>query len=138
MDEQRQGGVAGDANSPTGGASGANNPPSGDANSVMATPNSNVGDADVAAAIADKITYSLTVQDAQERFAAAHRKVPSERSLQRYCEEGRIKGVRTPVTYSNGTHGSPWYINEASLGAYIRTQPMVVLGGASDANQQLA
>ena len=106
---------------------------------LLATPTTIIGGADVGAAIADKIIYTLTVEDAQEQFAAAHREVPSIRSLQRYCEEEKIKGVRTPVSYSNGTHGSPWFINESSLNAFIQTQPMVVLGAASDAkNEQLA
>jgi hypothetical protein len=141
MDEQRHDGDAGDANLNSGVAGDATTSAFGDAGVAkdpMASPTAIVGDADVSAAISNKITYSVTIEDAQERFANAHRKVPSIRSLQRYCQEGLIKGLRTAVTYDNGSHGEPWFINDASLDAYIRKQPMVVLGDASDANQQVA
>lgn len=141
MDEQRHGSDAGDANRDSGVAGDANKPPTGDAggaNDVVASPTENVGGADVAAAISGKVTYSLTVEDAQERFARAHRKVPSIRSLQRYCEAGVIQGIRAPVTYDDGNHAKPWFINDVSLDAYIRMQPMVVLGDAGDATQYMA
>jgi len=141
MDEQRHDGDAGDANLNFGGAGDANPSTSGDAGGAtepLATPTDTVGGADVAAAIANKITYSVTIEEAQERFAKAHRKVPSIRSLQRYCDEEKIKGIRTPVAYPDGTHGNPWFINEASLDAYIKKQPMVVLGDASDAKHTSA
>src|SRR5262245_11072417 len=126
MDEQRQDGDAGDATRKHSGDAS-------DAKSILATPNPQTGQ-DVTAAIADKITYSVTVQEAQERFARARRKVPSIRSLQRHCQEGLIKGLRTPVIYDTGSHGEPWFINDASLDAYIKKQPIVVLGDASDAS----
>src|SRR5262249_11478198 len=78
---------------------------------------------DVAAAISDKITYSVIIEEAQERFAHLHRKVPSVRSLQRYCDEGLIVAIRTPVIYEDGSHGNPWFLNAESLEAYIKRQP---------------
>src|SRR5262245_12483050 len=86
-------GVAGDANNQSrGDDSVATTPvaePTGDAgaaNISLAAPtdDGDVTRQDVMAAIADKLTYSLTVEDAQEHFARARRKVPSGRSLQRY------------------------------------------------------
>ncbi len=142
MDWQRDGGV-GDPNVHSGDASDANLTSLGDAGVAkepMATPNGEAGGTgqDVTAAISNKLTYTLTVEDAQDRFARARRKVPSIRSLQRYCQEELIKGIRTPVTYDDGSHGEPWFINEASLDAYIKQQPIVVLGDASDAKPQMA
>ena len=130
---QTDSGVVGDANNAPSGVADA-------ASSVVAPPNEQTGGArqDVAAAISDKVTCTLTVEDAQERFARARRKVPSIRSLQRYCQDGLIKGVRTPVTYDDGKHGEPWFINDASLDAYIKQQPIVVLGDVSDAKPQMA
>jgi hypothetical protein len=58
--------------------------------------------------------------------------------LQRYCQDGLIRGLRTPVTYDDGSHAEPWFINAASLDAYIKEQPIVVLGDAGDANHELA
>lgn len=144
MDEHRHDSDAGDANqSESGVADDASTAAFGGAdaaNTVVAPPSGQIGVArqDVAAAISDKLTYTLTVEDAQERFARARRKVPSIRSLQRYCQDGLIKGVRTPVTYDDGSHAEPWFINDASLDAYIKQQPIVVLGDVSDAKPQMA
>lgn len=137
MDELRHNGVASDAkHAQSGGASVAISS-IGDANTTTATPTPPTGQ-DVTAAIADKVTYSVTIEEAQERFARARRKVPSIRSLQRYCQDGLIKGLRTPVTYDDGSHAEPWFINDASLEAYIKQQPIVVLGDDSDAKDPLA
>jgi hypothetical protein len=107
------------------------------ANEQMASPNGGTGQ-DVTAAIADTITHSLTIEDAQQRFARARRKVPSGRTIERYCADGKIRGIRQSVTYANGSHGKPWFLNEESLDAYIKQQPIVVLGDDGDANDQLA
>jgi hypothetical protein len=137
MDEERQSGAASDANHVEFGDASAAISPIGDAKTTVATPTPQTGQ-DVMASIAGKITYSVTIDEAQERFARARRKVPSIRSLQRYCQDGLIRGLRTPVTYNDGSHAEPWFMNDASLDTYIKQQPIVVLGDASDANHELA
>ena len=86
------------------------------------------GDANITA-IADHVRYTLTVGQALDRFTASHRRLPSERSIQRYCIEGRIAAQKIRTTY-----GSEWLINERSLDAFIRQQP-VVIGDDGDAKQ---
>ena len=86
------------------------------------------GDANVTA-IADHVRYTLTVGQALDRFTAARRRLPSERSIQRYCIEARIAAQKIRTTY-----GSEWLINERSLDAFIQQQP-VVIGDDGDAKQ---
>jgi hypothetical protein len=140
MEQERHNSDASVANTNNGVVSDAKNEQFGVANTKVATPNRETGATgqDVTAAIADKIMYSVTIEEAQERFARARRKVPSIRSLQRYCQDGLIKGLRTPVTYDDGSHAEPWFINDASLDAHIKQQPIVVLGDHSDAKDPLA
>ena len=78
------------------------------------------GDANVTA-IADHVRYTLTVGQALDRFTAARRRLPSERSIQRYCIETRIAAHKIRTTY-----GSEWLINERSLDAFIHQQPVVI------------
>jgi hypothetical protein len=140
MDEERHG-DDGAANLDFGAADAAKGNGTGDAGVArdpVSPPNIEIGGADVSAAISGKITYSLTIEQAQERFARARRKVPKTRTLQRYCEEGLIKGLRQSVSYDGGTHGKPWFINEESLADYIKKQPIFVLGDDGDANDELA
>lgn len=82
-------------------------------------------------AIADDLKYTLTVGQVLERFAAARRKPPSQRSIQRYCIEGRLAAQKIRTTY-----GAEWLINEESLARLIEAEP-VVSGVASDANVQV-
>jgi hypothetical protein len=89
-----------------------------------------VGDATITA-IADDIKYTLTVGQVLERFAAARRKPPSQRSIQRYCIEGRLAAQKIRTTY-----GAEWLINEESLARLIEAEP-VVSGVASDAAVQV-
>jgi len=126
-----------------GGANGAD----GDAISETATPTDasvgRAGDAaydveaparaDVTAGIANKVEYTLSIEEAQNRIAHAHRKVPAVRSMQRYCDEGKLLAIQIPVTYDNRTHAKPWFINEDSLTKFIATMPRVILGDADDA-----
>jgi hypothetical protein len=87
------------------------------------------GDAGVAAltALADNLEYTLTVGQVLDRIAAAHRKTPSGRSVQRYCIEGRLAAKKIRTVY-----GSEWLINETSLARLIEAEP-IVTGDASDA-----
>ena len=80
-------------------------------------------------AIADHVRFTLTVGQALDRFSATRRRLPSERSIQRYCIEGRIAAQKIRTTY-----GSEWLINERSLEAFIQQQP-VIIGDDGDANQ---
>jgi len=84
------------------------------------------GDASVAA-LAAELEYTLTVGQAVEHFAAARRKPPSGRSIQRYCIEGRLAAQKIRTVY-----GSEWLINESSLMRLIEGEP-IVFGVAGDA-----
>ena len=88
--------------------------------------NSAAGDASLTA-LADDLEYTLTVGQALERFAAASRKPPSERSIQRHCTEGRLAAKKIRTVF-----GSEWLINETSLARVIASEP-VVTGGAGGA-----
>lgn len=87
------------------------------------------GDASVAGitAVADDLAYTLTVGQALEFFVVARRKPPSQRSIQRYCIEGRLAAQKIRTSY-----GAEWLINESSLARLIEAEP-VVSGVASDA-----
>jgi hypothetical protein len=123
------------------------NPTVDDANEPSTTPNNNTGDdsaaneknddatgdadtthtRDVSAAIKDSIDYTVSIPDAQTRHAKAHRKVPSDRTLQRHCQNGLILAIQVSVTYDDGTHAKPWMMNERSLDMHIEKQPLIVL-----------
>ena len=81
-----------------------------------------IGDAGGATmtALADDLQYTLTVGQTLERFVAARRKVPSERSVQRYCIDGQLAAQKIRTTY-----GSEWLINETSLEKLIAAQPEI-------------
>jgi hypothetical protein len=78
-------------------------------------------------ALADNLEYTLTVGQVLERIAAAHRKTPSGRSVQRYCIEGRLAAKKIRTVY-----GSEWLINEISLARLIEAEP-IITGDAGDA-----
>jgi hypothetical protein len=83
---------------------------------------SDAGDASVSAltVLADDLEYTLTVGQVLERIAAAHRKTPSGRSVQRYCIEGRLAAKKIRTVY-----GSEWLINETSLARLIEAEPII-------------
>ena len=85
--------------------------------------------AEVSAALAHNLKYTLTAGEALQRFADLKRKVPSLRSIQRYCGDQAIAAEKIRTTY-----GSEWLLNEASLDTFIRAQPVVELGDAGVAN----
>lgn len=89
-----------------------------------------IGDAGGATvtALADDLNYTLTVAQALEAFAIARRKVPSPRSMQRYCIDGRIAAQKIRTTY-----GSEWLINSDSIHRLIDSEPVITVV-ASDAN----
>ena len=124
--------------------------PIGAANASLATPTpaspldgANVtdeaGDANSGTSIVasdNHLTYTLTVGQAQELIMRARRRVPSVRTLQRYCQQGKIIGkkISTTFTTDNGIiNGSEWLINDLSLQLYIDSEP-TISGGAGDAN----
>src|ERR1700694_3119690 len=85
------------------------------------------GDANVTA-LDHGVQYTLTVPQAMERFALAQRKVPSERSIQRYCDQRILRGrkIKTATIDDHGqrVNRNEWLINEESLDAYIHKQPI--------------
>jgi hypothetical protein len=98
--------------------------------------NGDAGDASVTA-LDHGIEYTLTVPQAMERFALGQRKVPSHRSMERYCKDGVLRGrkIKTATIEDDGrrVNRNEWLINEESLDTYIRRQPIIVSGDAGDA-----
>ena len=72
-------------------------------------------------ALADDLRFTLTVGQALDEFSSARRKVPSERSIQRYCIDGLLAAQKIRTTY-----GSEWLINDASLKKLIDAQPEIM------------
>ncbi|MEQ1695754.1 MAG: hypothetical protein ABL901_07925 [Hyphomicrobiaceae bacterium] len=99
------------------------------------TATSAIGDAGAATvtALADDLNYTLTVGQALEAFAVAHRKVPSPRSMQRYCIDGRIAAQKIRTTY-----GSEWLINSGSLNRLIDSEPVITVVASDAANTGMA
>jgi hypothetical protein len=98
---------------------------------VETAADSGAGDASVAspapvAALANDLTYTMTVGQARELFAHRGRKVPAERTLQNYCVERQIASEKIRTSY-----GSEWLINEASLLAFIERQPIIATAPAA-------
>ena len=95
---------------------------------VAVPTDSDAGGATVAA-LADDLAYTLTAGQALEMYAAARRKVPSLRTMQRYCIEGRVAAQKIRTTY-----GSEWLINEDALAKLIEAEPIVAaVAGDADA-----
>src|SRR5438105_5967359 len=116
MDEQRHDSDAGVANT---------NPASNRINDTVAI--GDAGDASVTA-LDQGIEYTLTVPQAMERFVLTQRKVPSHRSMERYCHEGLLRGrkIKTATIGDDGrrVNRNEWLINKQSLDAYIHKQPI--------------
>lgn len=70
----------------------------------------------------DLSAYDLTVGEAPELFTRENRKRPSDRTLQRYCQDGRFDCYKLKTTRS-GTPVHEWIINSTSLLAFIHTKP---------------
>jgi hypothetical protein len=90
------------------------------------------GDASVAtmtAALAHNLKYTLTVGQVRQLFATRRRKIPSERSIQRYCIDRELASDKIRTTY-----GMEWLINEESVAEFIERQPAIESGDAGDAN----
>lgn len=72
----------------------------------------------------DLSPYDLTVGEALVLFTQQNRKRPSDRTLQRYCQDGRFECYKLKTT-RNGTPVHEWIINSTSLLAFIRTKPVL-------------
>lgn len=94
--------------------------PRNDATATIADGDAGGASAAPVAALANALTYTLTVGQARALFASVGRKVPAERTLQHYCIEGTIAAQKIRTTY-----GSEWLINDASIRAHIARQPVV-------------
>ena len=95
-----------------------------DAMTAPATPNSAVSDASGADPLAHELKYTLTVEQARERFLLAKRKVPSVRTLQRYGDEGTIAALKIKTMFGN-VPGREWLFNEDDLERHMASQPMI-------------
>jgi hypothetical protein len=120
MDEQRHDSDAGVANINQVSISANDTPATGVASDAKVT------------ALDDGLKYTLTALEAIERFSKARRRPPSLRSIQRYCDEGTIRGTKIKTTF-----GQEWLINEESLSRHIESLPIeaVVSSDAGDANR---
>src|SRR3981081_3302534 len=94
-------------------------------NANATSANGDAGDANVTA-LDQGIEYTHTVPQAMERFALAQRKVPSHRSMERYCKDGLLRGrkIKTATIEDDGrrVNRNEWLINEQSLDSHIRRQ----------------
>jgi hypothetical protein len=77
--------------------------------------------------LAAALDYTLTVGQAQQRFADLKRHVPKDRTIQNYCQHGDIAAQKIRTTF-----GSEWIINAQSLEAFILREPEMP-SAASDA-----
>jgi hypothetical protein len=66
----------------------------------------------------EALEYTLTVGQAQQRFAELGRHVPKERTIQNYCQKGDIAAQKIRTTF-----GMEWIINSRSLEAFILREP---------------
>jgi hypothetical protein len=64
------------------------------------------------------LDYTLTVGQAQQRFAELKRHVPKDRTIQNYCQQGDIAAQKIRTTF-----GSEWIINAQSLEVFILHEP---------------
>lgn len=71
----------------------------------------------------DELQYSLTLKEVPGILKQASRKVPSARTLSRYCNEGsnhlKCRMVKT-------SYGQEWLVNKESLDEYIDQQPIEI------------
>lgn len=70
----------------------------------------------------DLSKFDLTVVEALESFQLEDRKIPSTRTLQRYCQEGRIDCYKLKTT-RNGNPVHEWIIDSTSLWEFIQSRP---------------
>jgi hypothetical protein len=103
--------TSGDATAPADGfvEPGASAPPS-------ATP-----EAEVASPLPDLSQYDLTVGEALAVFHEKNRRIPSIRSLQRYCQEGRFDCYKLKTT-RNGNPVHEWIMNSTSLLRFVEAK----------------
>ena len=71
----------------------------------------------------DLSPYDLTVGEALDVFSREHRRRPSDRTLQRYCQDGRFDCYKLKTT-RNGNPVHEWIINSTSLLEFIHTKPV--------------
>lgn len=72
----------------------------------------------------DLSKYDLTVGEALDVFSRERRKRPSDRTLQRYCQDGRFDCYKLKTT-RNGNPVHEWIISSTSLLEFILTKPVV-------------
>ena len=71
----------------------------------------------------DLSAYDLTIGEALGLFTQERRKRPSDRTLQRYCQDGRFDCYKLKTT-RNGNPVHEWIINSASLFEFIHSKPI--------------
>ena len=76
-----------------------------------------------AAFLPDLSPYDLTVGEALDVFSRERRKRPADRTLQRYCQDGRFDCYKLKTT-RNGNPVHEWIINSASLLKFIHSKPI--------------
>lgn len=90
------------------------------ASATAATSGTDSASAVAVTALANDLTYTLTVGEARALFAERGRKVPAERTLQDYCREQTIAAKKIATSF-----GMEWLINSVALETFIALQPIL-------------
>lgn len=127
--------VANDVNGPPQATPASPKPTAGDASDANLLPHASP------TASIDALEFTITVTSAQALFEQHSRKVPSGRTLQNYCQIGKLNGRRVTHENAEGTTVTEWMINEASLLTLIRSLPVLKnepseFGDAGDAEHR--
>ena len=115
--------VRGDATAPPNASGGAEDLP------AASTPTQSVGTAKPVdetidtGILPDLSQYDLTVSEALDVFSREGRKRPADRTLQRYCQDGRFDCFKLKTT-RNGNPVHEWIINGASLLEFVLSKPI--------------
>ncbi len=70
----------------------------------------------------DLSKFDLTIGEAREAFQIENRRIPSARTLQRYCQDGQIECYKLKMT-RNGIPVYDWIIDSTSLWKFIQCSP---------------
>ncbi len=79
------------------------------------------------------LDFTLTVGQAQKRFAELRRHVPKDRTVQNYCLQGDIAAQKIRTTF-----GMEWIINTSSLDTFILSEPELPSGASGADNASTA
>ena len=84
-------------------------------------------------ALADALEFNLTVPQARQLFEQHSRNVPAQRTMQNWCDLGKIAAKRITHT-DRGRPVTEWLINDKSLLDFIRRQPVIKIHAATSSD----